>query len=226
MDWMFWSIFWVVGALVSFTVLLWGIRRARVFADTSKSQKDNSPGQRAAGFTVSSSLEEFGEDLLAQELIKLRSQQSFYDALVGWLHQRSTFWLSKVLTLSWLHSFTQLRLAARAQTDLMRDLEERSNVPLARDKTASTLEADIAEEKLRGARANQERANLGKEPQASNPETEKPIGDRIAEVRQWLEGEQERLRKAGVKEGEREWELLLNEYDLRVDRIFRGKGAR
>lgn len=31
---------------------------------------------------------------------------------------------------------------------------------------------------------------------------------------------QERLTKAGVKPGDREWELLLNEYDLRINRIF------
>jgi hypothetical protein len=212
-------IIWVVVALLSLVILVRGISRMRTFENTSDPLR--APNRtRANTGAASSTLEEYGKELLSEELVKLRSQQSSYDIFFDWLSQRFTFWQSRMLVSDWRRFFTDVNEAVDDQNEFIRRTSSRSNIPLETEKTARSLRADIAEEKLRGARANHDKKNLGKKSEIPKPESERPLGERAAEALQWRKEEEARLEKAGFKPGDREWELLLNEYDRRINRIF------
>lgn len=210
-------IFLVAVALISGVVLIRGISRAQAPRPRrrGKARVDGVNGKQ------SSSLKDFGEEELAQELRKLRVPQSAYDTFIDWLGQRCTFWMSKVLTASWLRSFTKVSEAAKAQTDFDRHIGERANIPRKIEKDASDLKADIAEQRRRKAKADYERKNLKNEPEAHRPESAEDLLRR--KVEEFARGigniddiEAEVIRSRTGGRPEEEWNAEEREWAARV----------
>lgn len=162
----------------------------------------------------------FSEELLLQGLITIQEQPSLYDQFIDRISQQLTFRQYAQLVLSWKRYYDSLGEGIKSQNMFLRQMSERLNIRLEHQRDGAILEAEIKEAELRGARVDYERENLRKKPETLKPEGERPYGDSVQEARQWLQEEQARLKQAGVKEGDREWDLLLNKYDERINRIY------